>query len=310
MLLRHIRYLKTVAELGSFTRAAQALHVSQPALSQQIKQMEDRIGAQLLDRTGRIVRPTDAGIAFLSHASRALSEVEAAGRAAQDVDDLSRGHLRLAMTPSFNAYLTAPVVKLFHQRYPGIRLKLTDMSQEEMEAALRDDALDLGLAFSDVRSEDIEWHALHSERLCLLAAASHPILRFGDITASRLRQEELVLLDESFVTRQTTDAHFRRYGIEPRIAVEASSISTIVGIVQTSRLVSILPDVVAREHKGLSARPLAPAIPPGASPFFKGRAVISPPRRARSRVWPRPSRAIWRERTDPRSTPSPPIRQA
>jgi LysR family cyn operon transcriptional activator len=261
MMLRHIRYLKTVAELGSFTRAAQALHVSQPALSKQIKQMEDSMGAQLLDRTGRIVRPTDAGIAFLAHANRALSEVEAAGRAAQDVEDLSRGHLRLALTPSFNGYLTAPLVKLFHQRYPGIRLKLTDMSQEEMEAALRDDELDLGLAFSDVRSEDIEWHALHSERLCLLAAASNPVLRSGDLTASRLCQEELILLDESFVTRQTIDAHFRRYDIKPRIAVEASSISAIVGLVRTSRLVSILPDLLAREHKGLSAKPLAPPIP-------------------------------------------------
>ena len=96
MLLRPIHYLKAVVDHGSFTRAASALHVSQPALSQQIREFEERMGVQLLDRTGRKIRPTDAGEAFLFHVRRALDELEVGGRAIRDVQDLSSGALRSA----------------------------------------------------------------------------------------------------------------------------------------------------------------------------------------------------------------------
>jgi LysR family cyn operon transcriptional activator len=101
MLVRPLRYLKAVADHGSFTRAAAALHVSQPALSQQIRDLEERMGVQLLDRSGRTVRPTDVGEAYLRHVLRALDELEVGGRAIRDVQDLSSGTLRLGFTPSF-----------------------------------------------------------------------------------------------------------------------------------------------------------------------------------------------------------------
>ena len=91
MELRTLRYLIAVAEHGNFTRAAEALHVSQPALSQQILQMENRLGVVLLDRSGRTVTVTDAGQAYMVHARRALSELELGRRAIHDVRDLSRG---------------------------------------------------------------------------------------------------------------------------------------------------------------------------------------------------------------------------
>ena len=100
MLLRHLRYLLAVAEHRNFTRAAEALHVSQPTLSQQVRQLEEQLRVQLLDRSGRSVRPTDAGELYLLHARRALRELEAAQRAIHEVRDLSRGRLRLGMTPT------------------------------------------------------------------------------------------------------------------------------------------------------------------------------------------------------------------
>lgn len=262
MQLRHFRYLKAIVEQGTFTRAAQVLHVSQPALSHQIRQLEDRLGVQLLDRTGRIVRPTDAGAAFLDHARRALSEVEAAGRAARDVEDLTSGLLRIGVTPSFSAYLVAPLIRRFHGSYPGIRLHLVDMAQDEMEAALGDDALDLGLAYSEVHAEDVEWRPLHAERLALIAGEAHSVARTGAIDATSLAKEELVLLGPSFATRRTIDLYLRTHDIKPQITVEASSIAAIVEIVRTSQLVTILPDVVVREQRQLIARPLIPIIEP------------------------------------------------
>lgn len=91
MLLRHIRYFLAVAEQGNFTRAAEALHVSQPTLSQQIKQLEDTLGAPLFDRSGRAVRLTDAGEAWMRYARLALQDLDAGARAIHDVATLERG---------------------------------------------------------------------------------------------------------------------------------------------------------------------------------------------------------------------------
>src|ERR1700730_1801753 len=147
MLIPSVRYLKAVADHGSFTRAAAALHVSQPALSKQIRELEGRMGAQLLDRSGRTVRPTDVGEAYLRHVRRALDELEVGGRAIRDVQDLSSGVLRLGFTPSFAIYLLGPLIRRYRDRFPGIVLTITEMAQEEMELALGGDALDVGLAF-------------------------------------------------------------------------------------------------------------------------------------------------------------------
>src|SRR5689334_4735006 len=108
MIDRRLRYVMVVADEGSFTRAAHILHVSQPALSQQIKQLEEELGIQLLDRTGRAIQATDAGKALIGRTRNALAELEAGVRAAKDVGDLSSGMLRLGFTPSFTTYLIGP----------------------------------------------------------------------------------------------------------------------------------------------------------------------------------------------------------
>src|SRR5271156_6028669 len=202
MLVRPLRYLKAVADHGSFTRAAAALHVSQPALSQQIRELEERMGVQLLDRSGRTVRPTDVGETYLRHVRRALDELEVGDRAIRDVQDLSSGALRIGFTPSFAIYLLGPLIRRYRDRFPGIVLTITEMAQEEMELALSADALDVGLAFSDVLAEDVEWLPLHTERLSLIVGRGHPAAN-GDrkMNVAALAAEPLALLRPTFATR-------------------------------------------------------------------------------------------------------------
>jgi LysR family cyn operon transcriptional activator len=261
MLVRPIRYLKAVADHGSFTRAAAALHVSQPALSQQIRELEERMGVQLLDRSGRTVRPTDVGEAYLRHVRRALDELEVGGRAIRDVQDLSSGALRLGFTPSFAIYLLGPLIRRYRDRFPGIVLTITEMAQEEIELALGADALDLGLAFSDVLAEDVEWLPLHTERLSLIVGQRHPAAN-GDreMDTAALAAEPLALLGPTFATRATVDRYLRRNGVHPHVAVEANSIAAIVEIVRLAGLATILPERVAQEQRGLCILRLTPAI--------------------------------------------------
>ncbi|MET4145557.1 transcriptional regulator CynR [Arthrobacter sp. UYCo732] len=262
-MLRHLRYLTAVAEHQNFTRAAEALHVSQPTLSQQIKQLEISLHVQLLDRSGRTVRLTDAGETYLRYARRALRELDAGTRAIHDVQDLSRGSLRLAMTPTFTAYLIGPLVERFSTLYPGITLSVREMTQDRIEAALAADTLDLGIAFAQARSSEIETQALFVETLGLVVGNNHP--RAGTQTPTgllELEQERLVLLSSDFATRRHIDQHFRDHGIDPRIAIEADSISAIVEIIRRGQLATVLPEAITREQPKLHLIDLSPPIPP------------------------------------------------
>ena len=261
MLVRPIRYLKAVADHGSFTRAAAALHVSQPALSQQIRELEERMGVQLLDRSGRTVRPTDVGETYLRHVRRALDELEVGDRAIRDVQDLSSGALRLGFTPSFAVYLLGPLIRRYRDRFPGIVVTITEVAQEEMELALSADALDVGLAFSDVLAEDVEWLPLHTERLSLIVGQGHPAAN-GDrkMNVAALGAEPLALLRPTFATRGVVDRYMRRNGVYPHVAVEVNSIAAIVEIVRLAGMATILPEAVAQGQRGLCVVRLTPAI--------------------------------------------------
>lgn len=261
MLLRHIRYLLAVAEQRNFTRAAEALHVSQPTLSQQIRQLEERLGATLFDRSGRSIRLTDAGEAYVRFARLALQDLEAGKRAMHDVRDLSRGGLRLAMTPTFTAYLIAPLLHRFNSLYPGITLSVQEMTQDRLEAALAEDLLDIGIAFTGMHLLDIQSEVLFSETLSLMVGASHSQAADKVLTGHDLERQSLVLLSQDFATRQHIDLYCRQHGIVPRIAVEANSISAIVELVRRGQLATILPAAIAREQPGLVALELTPALP-------------------------------------------------
>jgi LysR family cyn operon transcriptional activator len=262
MLLRHIRYLQAVAEHQNFTRAAEALHVSQPTLSQQIRQLEDLLQVQLLDRSGRTVRVTDAGEAYLRHARRALQDLDAGRRAIHDVRDLSRGALRLAVTPTFTAYLVGPLLARFNELHPGIDVSFEETTQDRIEAALADDRLDIGIAFDEMRAPELDSAALFVETLSLVVGPAHRCAtQTAALPAGEVAAESFVLLNGDFATRRYIDLYYRQQGIVPRVAIEVNSISAVVEIVRRGQLVTVLPDAIAREHEGLYPLALTPALP-------------------------------------------------
>ncbi|MFJ9818647.1 transcriptional regulator CynR [Streptomyces sp. NPDC101151] len=260
--LRHLRYLLAVSEHGSFTRAAEALHISQPTLSQQIKQLERVIGAQLLDRTGRAVRLTDSGETYVHHARRALQELSAAERAIHDVADLSRGNLRLAVTPTFTAYLIGPVAGQLQAHHPRISLSIKEMTQDRIESALLADDLDLGIAFRGSHLPGITADDLFTEALSLVVGTLHPYAdRTGPLAVQDLEGRPLALLSSDFATRRHIDTYFGQHQTAPHIAVEANSINAVTEIVQRTPLASVLPEAIADDHPHLHPVPLDPPLP-------------------------------------------------
>lgn len=255
--LRHLRYLRAVADHGNFTRAAQDLYISQPTLSQQIQQLERSIGAQLLDRSGRSVRLTDAGHAYLAHANRALRELAAGERAIHDVTDLSRGHLSVAVTPTFTAYFVGPLVAELHNRHPGITATVREMSQDSIETQLLADELDLGIAVGQPHLPGVTATSLFIETLVVVGATTPT----EPLTAHNIGQHPLALLTADFATRGHLDAYFAEHRITPQIAMETNSIQVLTEIVRHTQLVTVLPEAITQQHPHLSPIALDPPFP-------------------------------------------------
>ncbi|MHC8376912.1 transcriptional regulator CynR [Pseudomonas sp. MDT1-16] len=257
MLLRHLRYLLAVADHGGFTRAAEALHVSQPTLSQQIRQLEETLGVSLFDRTSRRVKPTDAGQAYIECARRVLVELEAGKRALHDVKDLSRGTLRLAMTPTFMAYLVGPLVRDYVARFPNIHLQIFELSMDDIEAGLVDDSLDIAIAFTQVRNADIESIPAFTETLGVMVGRDHPLYESQvALSAEEVAQLQFALLAPDFVTRTRIDAYFAQEQITPSVVIEVNSVSTLLEVIRHTAIATILPEPIATQDRALRKIPL------------------------------------------------------
>jgi LysR family cyn operon transcriptional activator len=259
MLIRQAHYLLAVAEHGNFTRAASALHISQPALSQRILDLEAQLGVQLFDRSGRVVKPTDEGRTYIEHVRRALREIQAGERAMQDIADALGGTLRVAFLPLFTTHLVGPLMQAFYKSHPGVSVTIDILAQAALEAALLDDRIDVGLAFSDVDSEEIEVDMIQKDELCLVVGRRHPMYRRDKVRVSELMHADLALLTQAFITRAPIDRYFRSHNVRPRIAIEANSADSIIAIVKDAAIATVMPSATARELSGLKAVPLVPS---------------------------------------------------
>src|SRR5262245_38571583 len=134
--LRHLRYFLAVAEASHFTRAASRLHVTQPTLSHQIRELEGQLNLRLFDRVGRRVRLTAAGETLLPHARKVMRELEAAQAALQELHGLQRGLLRVGIVQTVNACVIPEIVEQFGKAHAGIRVECTEMAVSDIEADL------------------------------------------------------------------------------------------------------------------------------------------------------------------------------
>jgi LysR family cyn operon transcriptional activator len=258
MLARHIQYFLAVAEHLSFTKAAAALHVSQPALSQQVKQLEEILGAQLFDRSGRTTRLTDAGDVYLVYARRAYQGLREAQSALHDVSDLTRGSLRVAVTPTFTTYLIGPIIEAFHSRHPKITINLRELSQERIEELLLEGELDLGIAFDEVNTPDIDAIPLLEETMALVVSRKNRLADKKIIGLQGLSAQSLVLLSKEFATREQIDRYCRKHAIRPKVLMEANALGAVIEIVRRTNLSTILPAKITLAHDDLVAIALEP----------------------------------------------------
>ncbi|HWQ12235.1 MAG TPA: transcriptional regulator CynR [Roseiflexaceae bacterium] len=263
MELRQLRYFLTVAEEGHFTRAAERLYISQPALSQQIRQLEAELGAVLLDRAGRRVRLTDSGEVVAHYARRALQELDAAQVALGELAGLRRGSLAVGVVQTVNAYLMPRAVAAFATAHPGISLRVEERAAGAIESGLLAGELHLGVGFVPPADREIEAEALFSEALVLIVAEEHPLAAREYVEVRELDGQPMVLLAPAFCTRRLWDSCAQQAGARPRVLVEMNTIGGVLASVRRTAAATVLPALAlaADPPPGLHGIPLVNPTP-------------------------------------------------
>jgi LysR family cyn operon transcriptional activator len=255
--LRHLRYFLAVADMSHFTKAAAQLHVTQPTLSHQIRQLEGQLDLALFDRIGRRIRLTAAGELLLPHARRVFRELEEAQSALGELHGLKRGQLKVGIIQTVNACVIPEIVSKFSAAHPGVRVTCNEMFVDEVESGLESGKLDLGISFLPTIRAALEGERLFTEDLLLVVPAGHRFTRQPSVNLRELATVPLVLLSANFCTRQLIDRAFAEAEARPDVRVEMSSIESILSTIRESGLLSILPSLaLCQRDKGLVAVPI------------------------------------------------------
>ena len=256
--VRQIRAFLAVARLESFTKAAQALNLSQPALTVQIRNLEEGLGLKLIDRNTRTVGLTRMGRELLPALQRIMGDLEAVLSEARDLAGGNHGIVRLAALPSQASGFLPEVIARFREANPRMSFVINDTVASGVLRQVREEAVDLGLTGGRAFDEDIEILHVSQDRMHVVYPHGHPLAEAKQITAGALSQHPLVLMHPSTSVRTVVDAAFAASGVSVVIAAEPTYMSTAVGMVRAGLGVAILPGsaMEVRAETGLSSRPI------------------------------------------------------
>ena len=263
--LRQLRAVVTIVDQGTFTRAAAALHVAQPSLSQTVRSLETELGVELFHRTGRRVVLTAAGEALLEPARRALRDAETAREAAVAVAGLVAGHVDVVTLPTLAVVPVAELVGRFRREYPAVTVRINEPEDPaDLVAMLHDGRAELGFTELPLAGDDLETRVLADQRYDAVfpPGTQAPSTRRGAIPIGQLAELPLITTPPGTSTRRLVDDAFAGAGIAPRIAVETSHREVIVPLVLSGAGVALLPHDLAVDAvgRGAQAHPVHPPI--------------------------------------------------
>ncbi len=239
MELYQLRYFVEAASEGNITRAAKRLNIAQPALSQQLRNLEGELGAQLMARGRRGARLTAAGEAFLPRARAVLEAAEAARSAVMDVTQLRAGRLTVAAIPAVSGGWLPGRLRRFRERHPAVEIRLMEGRSVEVAEMVELGRADLGILQLPVDAGRFETGVLFEERFKIAVSSAHPLAGLRSIKLSRLKGEPFVVYKGR--AREAALDACRESGFEPRISCESEELETVRALVAAGLGVALLP---------------------------------------------------------------------
>jgi len=243
MEVHQLRYFVAVAQLSSFSRAAERCFVSQPSLSQQIQKLERGLGQRLFERLGRQVRLTGAGQVLLERATAILAALDDAERRIRESGAQTGGRLVVGAIPTIAPYLLPPVLKRFIRDFPLVEVTVDEEVTARLIEAVATAELDLAVLALPVPDDRLKVEPLFTEPLLLTVDRRHRLAKQRSITLDDIRDERFVVLREMHCLGEQVLSFCRAHGCQPQVACRSAQIATIQSMIAAGQGISILPEM-------------------------------------------------------------------
>lgn len=245
--IHHLTYFMEVARHRNFTKAAQALHISQPSISKMIKVLEEELGVPLFARTTRQIELTDAGKAVLNEAQHIIHSFQNLKSELSDVMQLKTGNILFGLPPMVGASFFPKIIGQFNHKYPGITIKLIEVGSRQVEYGIEDGSLDIGVVALPVKEDIFEMFSFVKEPLMAITPLNHPLAKRDKLRLIDLKDEPLALFREDFSLHDTIIDRCHDRGFYPKIICESSQWDFIAEMVAAELGVALLPTTICRD---------------------------------------------------------------
>ncbi len=240
------RSLLAVADSGSVSEAAQTIGLSQPALSRRIQQLEEELGAELLERSRRGVVLTAMGRLVVREGRVLVERYDRLKATVSEHLHLEAGSVRIGGGATAVSHLLPGAIADFRRGHPGVRFQLKEAGSREIEAGVVDESLDLGLVTLPVHSADLRVQPLYRDRIVLVAGKGHPLAKRKRIGVRALDGQSLIGFEAGSAIRQLIDNALREAGVEMNVVMELRSIAAIMQMVETMGSLAFVSELGAR----------------------------------------------------------------
>jgi DNA-binding transcriptional LysR family regulator len=236
-----------IAKLGSFSRAGQKLYRSQPAVSAQVRQLEQEYGARLFDRAGKSVRLTSAGEALLEYAGRLVNLRNESLRAVADQASTPRGVLSIGANEATCLYVLPNVFAEYHKLYPSVRVSIYRNFSQKVLQKVEEGAIDLGVVTLPAKSPSLKTHSIFRDRLMLIVSPRNPLAKMKSVRTSDIAKQSQIFPKTGY-TRQVLDKLFRPYRGTLHVTMELASVGMIKRFVAADLGVSLMSETFVRDQ--------------------------------------------------------------
>ncbi|MFD1954383.1 LysR family transcriptional regulator [Paenibacillus thailandensis] len=245
--IRHLKYFAAVAEHGSFTKAAEELHITQPTLSKMVKLLEQELDAELFDRSGKRIELTDAGRTILRSSLQIIHAMDNMTMELQEVFKLERGTIRLGLPPMIGGKFFASIIEKFHARYPKVEIKVVEVGGKPIEADVESGLLDAGIIILPVESANLfHLQPLLEEKLMVVTDTGHRLAGNKQVTLTDLADESFILFIPDFRLHHLIKDACLETGYQPKVVFESSQWDFMTEMVAARFGITLLPETVCR----------------------------------------------------------------
>lgn len=244
MNLNQLKVYCEVVERNGFTRAAEALYLTQPAVSRQVRELERHYGVELFEQIGKRIFPTEAGNTLYSYAKQIFHTIDDLEVEINQLKGLKAGHLRIAATATAGTYLLPPLLGRFKRHYPGVEvtLEIFNTQTQVEERLLAYQQLDLGITERPVVEESLWSEAFDEEELVVIVGPDHHFAGRDEITVAEMKGERFILREPGSGTRALLDEEFARVDLKVKPVMELGSTAAVKEAVAAGLGMSIVSD--------------------------------------------------------------------